>query len=175
MQRIVILGVTGSGKTTFGRKLATRLGCAATDLDDLHWLPGWTERPTPEFYALAEKAAQNSQWVIIGNYSKIRPAVWPHADTFIWLDYPFPRVFWQLLRRSVLRAIDKNPICNGNIESWRQFFSKKSIMIWLFTSYRRVGRNYGEIFAASGNSPNISYIRFKSPQAAEAWLQNLKV
>lgn len=174
MKRIVILGVTGSGKTTFGRKLAERLGYPATDLDDLHWLPAWTERPKEEFYALAEAAANKPEWVIIGNYSKVRNAVWPHADTFIWLDYPFPRVFWQLLRRSILRAVDKNPICNGNVESWKQFFSKNSIMLWLFTSYRRRRRDYGAIFSAAGNSPNISYIRLRSPKSAADWLQNLK-
>jgi adenylate kinase family enzyme len=173
MQRIVILGCTGSGKTTFGRKLAARLGYPATDLDDLNWLPGWTMRPTEEFFALAKDAASHPQWVIIGNYSRVREAIWPRADMFIWLDYPFPRVFWQLLRRSVLRAVDKNPICNGNIESWKQFFSKESIMLWFFKTFRKRRREYGAIFAAGGNSPNIAYIRLRSPKAAEEWLQNL--
>lgn len=175
MERIVILGVTGSGKTTFGRKLAARLNYPATDLDDLHWLPGWVERATPEFYALAEKTAGAGKWVIIGNYSKVRNAVWPRADMFIWLDYPFHRVFRQLLRRCILRAIDRNEICNGNIESWRQLFSKNSIMLWLFTSYRRRRREYGAIFDAGQNSPNITYVRFRSPKAAEEWLQKLQV
>ncbi len=173
MQRIVILGCTGAGKTTFGRKLAAKLGYPATDLDDLNWLPGWTMRPTEEFFSRAKDAASHPQWVIIGNYSKVREAIWPKADAFIWLDYPFPRIFWQLLRRSVLRAIDKNPICNGNIESWRQFFSKESIMLWLLKTFRKRRREYGTLFDANGNSPNIAYIRLRSPRAAEEWLQQL--
>jgi len=36
--RIIVIGATGSGKTTFGRALAARSGCAFIDLDDLYWL-----------------------------------------------------------------------------------------------------------------------------------------
>ena len=33
---VVLMGVTGSGKTTLGRLLAHRLGCGFTDADDFH-------------------------------------------------------------------------------------------------------------------------------------------
>ncbi|MGE3194586.1 MAG: gluconokinase [Microbacteriaceae bacterium] len=36
MQRIVVMGVSGAGKTTVGRALAERLGLAFQDADDLH-------------------------------------------------------------------------------------------------------------------------------------------
>lgn len=172
MRRIVILGTTGSGKTTFGRRLGAKMGVPVTDLDDLHWLPGWVNRETADFYALAEKAANEDSWIIVGNYSKVRQAVWPRAEAFIWLDYPFPLVFWRLLRRSVLRAIDKNPICNGNTESWRLLFSKNSIMVWLFKSYGKRQRDYGEIFENAGKTPALRYIRLRSPAAAQEFIDH---
>lgn len=174
MRRAVILGPTGSGKTTFGRKLAQIRGCAATDLDDLHWLPGWKQRATEDFQRLAAEAAAGEDWVIMGNYSKVRNAVWPRADAFIWLDYPFPRVLWRLLRRCVARAADKNPICNGNVESWRQLFSKNSLVLWLFQSYWRRGREYAAIFDAGGHQKEIAYIRLRSPKEAEVFLERMK-
>lgn len=173
MKRIVILGVTGSGKTTFGRRLGEKLGLPATDLDDLHWLPGWKPRELDSFRQKAAETAAGEGWIIIGNYSKVRDCIWPHADTFIWIDYPFLLTFWQLLRRSVLRAVDKNLICNGNVESWRQMFSKDSIMIWLFRTYRRRQREYGEMFEAAGNSPAVRYIRLRSRNAAESFLNDM--
>lgn len=42
--RIIVIGATGSGKTTFGRALAARNGCAFIDLDDLYWLADWQVR-----------------------------------------------------------------------------------------------------------------------------------
>lgn len=174
MRRIVILGVTGSGKTTFGRKLGAAMGVPATDLDDLHWLPGWIQREMPEFYALAAEKASTDTWVIMGNYSKVREAIWPRADTFIWIDLPFLQVFWQLLRRSILRAIDKNPVCNGNIESWKNFFSKESIMLWFFKSYRKRKREYSALFDAAGNMPHVTYIHLRSHAQADAFIEKIK-
>jgi shikimate kinase len=40
MQRIVVFGASGSGKTTIGRWLAEQRGLPFADLDDLHWCPG---------------------------------------------------------------------------------------------------------------------------------------
>ena len=37
--RILITGASGSGTTTLGRALATRLRCAFYDSDDYYWLP----------------------------------------------------------------------------------------------------------------------------------------
>jgi len=39
MPRVLITGAAGSGTTTLGRALATRLGCAFFDADDYYWLP----------------------------------------------------------------------------------------------------------------------------------------
>ncbi len=45
MQRIYVVGTTGSGKTTLARQLARRLGISHLELDALHWDANWT--PTP--------------------------------------------------------------------------------------------------------------------------------
>lgn len=172
MRRIVILGPTGSGKTTFGKRLSALTGIPATDLDDIFWLPDWKQRTTEEFYRLAEGATQGESWIITGNYSKIRGAIWPKADTFIWIDYPFLLVLWQLLRRSVMRVVDKRPVCNGNFETWRGLFlSKNSLILWLFQSYWRRGREYAEIFEAGRNAPDVAYIRLRSRKETEAFLE----
>lgn len=173
MQRIVILGCTGSGKTTFGKKLAAKLGCESVDLDELHWLPGWQTRGVDDFRARVFEKSQMPSWVIMGNYSKTRDMTWPYADTFIWIDLPFFTVFRQLLSRSVRRARDKLLICNGNTETWRKLFSSDSIMLWLLKTYGKRKKEYGEIFGA-GNVAGVTYIRLRSHAEADAFLQNLK-
>ncbi|MFN7113842.1 MAG: hypothetical protein ACK4PK_05725 [Alphaproteobacteria bacterium] len=171
-RRITVIGATGSGKTTFAQRLAAQGGRAFCDLDDLYWLPGWQVRDAADFHARAAAAAAGDDWVICGNYSAVRAAIWPRAEAIVWLDFPFYLVFWRLLSRSLRRLVDKNPICNGNTESLRTFLSKDSIMVWLFRSYWRHRRQYGAIFADAGLYPQADYIRLRSAAAAEKWLHS---
>jgi len=65
-RRIVVLGVTGSGKTTFAHRLATQLGYPHIEMDALHWLPNWTEKPIEVFRADIAQAIAVDCWVIDG-------------------------------------------------------------------------------------------------------------
>lgn len=174
MQRLVVIGATGSGKTTLGRRAAEKLGLPLVDLDELHWMPGWKARLPDEFHELTEQATDQESWVVCGNYSHVRDAVWPKADALIWLDYPFMLVLRRLLVRTFKRIHDKQEVCNGNVETWGQAFSKDSILVWLFSSYWRRKEAYQKVFRDPGLYPKARYIRLKSPQEAENWLAGLK-
>jgi adenylate kinase family enzyme len=50
-QRISIVGSTGTGKTTYARRLAEVLGVPHTELDAIAWQPAWTILPREEFRA----------------------------------------------------------------------------------------------------------------------------
>jgi adenylate kinase family enzyme len=89
MQRISVIGATGSGKTTVARRTAEALGVPHIELDALHWEPDWEEAPLEVFRERVSDAIQGERWVVDGNYSKVRDMVWGRADTVLWLDYPF--------------------------------------------------------------------------------------
>ncbi len=138
MERIAIIGSTGSGKSTLAKRLGAALELPVVELDSLHWLPGWIERDTATFRALVDQATSGERWITEGGYSEVRDLVWGRADTIVWLNLPFWTNFWQLFRRTVRRSQTGDPVCNGNIETWRQsFFSNDSVLLWLFKSYWR--------------------------------------
>lgn len=114
VNRVVIVGPCGSGKTTLGRALAARIDAPFTELDALYHGPNWTTRP--EFAADADRVSRASRWVLDGNYSSERDMLWSRADTVVWLDLPLWLVEWQVTRRSVSRWIRGMELWHGNRE-----------------------------------------------------------
>ncbi len=172
-RRINVVGTCGSGKTTVARSLATRLSLPYVEIDALFWRPGWEGAGDAELRAAVGDAAAGEAWVIDGNYSRVRDLVWPRADTVIWLDYSFPRVFSQLLRRTLRRAILREALWHGNRESLRtSFLSRKSILVWAIKTHRRRRTQYQTLLVDPRNR-HLRVIRLRSPREAERWLQGV--
>ena len=103
-QRIVILGRTGSGKTTLARELATAIGVPHVELDALYFGPGFSTAPLSVLRERTSAAIAGDRWVTDGNKSAVRDLVWPRADTVIWLDYPSVVSLWRLGKRALWRT-----------------------------------------------------------------------
>jgi adenylate kinase family enzyme len=139
--RIVVVGTSCSGKTTLSGKLATALGREHVELDRLHWGPNWT--PYDDFTERVVKAIAAETWVVEGNYSKVRDAVWQRATAVVWLNYPFPLVFYRALSRTIERIVEQRPLYADNRESLRKaFFSLDGIPWWVVRTHRRRRRDY---------------------------------
>jgi adenylate kinase family enzyme len=143
-RRIVVYGVTGSGKTTVSRRLGALLDLPVIELDALFWRPRWEETPREEFRAKVVDALERSVdgWVVDGNYSSVRDAVLPRAATVVWLRLPWRVTFWRLLLRTLGRAWTREPLWGTNHESLRQtFLSRNSILWWSIKHHRAHRRN----------------------------------
>ena len=71
--RINVLGTSGSGKSTFSKKLADKLNVPYVQLDELFWKPNWTESSDEELFPKLEKAVSSDEWVLDGNYTRTIP------------------------------------------------------------------------------------------------------
>ena len=96
-RRIMVRGVTGSGKSTFARQLGDIL-VPAIELDALFWRPNWQEPPRDEFRDKVTEALAGCPdgWICDGGYSGVLgDLVISQAETAIWLHLPlrvtFPR------------------------------------------------------------------------------------
>ena len=165
--RIAVAGSPGSGKSTLAGELAGRLGVPHVELDALHWDPGWTAAPREVFRQRADAALPpDGRWVVDGNYRAVRDISWGRADTLLWLDYPFPLVFWRLARRCIWRGIARVELYNGNRESlWTHLFTRESLFLWLLQTHWRYRREYPALLAQPEYA-HLRVVRFRQPSEA---------
>jgi adenylate kinase family enzyme len=154
LPRVVVVGTSCSGKTTFARRLADRCAIPHIELDELHWRPNWEAQPIEVFRRSVRAAAAESDWVIDGNYSKVRELVWPRATDIVWLNLPFRVVFWRALSRTGRRVISREELFAGNRESlWRALFDPESIPWWVIRTYHRRRREYAALLLKPTDLP----------------------
>jgi adenylate kinase family enzyme len=169
-ERVIVIGSSCAGKSTFARQLAAKLDSKCIELDELHWGPNWTPKPQEEFARLATEAANDDRWVIEGNYSAVREIIWPRATTIIWLNYNFPTVFYRALKRTIPRAVTHEKLWHGNRESFRlAFFSRNSILLWVLRTFHVRRKEFNEL-RASSNYPHLKWIEFKRPSDTSTFL-----
>ena len=89
MQRVLVMGSSGSGKSTFARRLSDVTGLPFVSLDALFWKPGWVESDKAEFRERVTKAARQPRWIMDGNFTSHLVELRRDAcDTVIWFDLP---------------------------------------------------------------------------------------
>ena len=168
--RAIVIGTSGTGKTTFARQLAQAIGAPHTEMDALYWGPDWTPHPLAQFRAAVDAASAGERWVIDGNYTAVRDLLWPRATHIVWLDYSRLRVFSQVLRRTLQRGVRQTPLWAGNRESLgRAFFSRDSILLWSLTTFDKNRRRYADL-RAHGAWPQLQWVALPNPRQAHAWL-----
>lgn len=173
-KRIAVIGATGSGKTTLAQRLGDALDMPVIELDAMHWMPGWTEKPWPDIRAELDPLTQQECWITDGNYSQVRDLIWPRADTIIWLDYPLLNIFFRLFIRTFKRVFLKVELWNGNRERFREnFLSRDSLFIWLLTSRPKHKKTYPLAFQEPHHA-HLQVLRFTHPKQTERWLKSLR-
>jgi len=113
-RRVLVAGTSGAGKTTVAAAVADALGLPRVELDALFHGPGWT--PRPSFRADVERLAAGEEWVTEWQYDAARELLASRADLLVWLDLRRGRVMAQLVRRTVVRRLRRQPLWNGNLE-----------------------------------------------------------
>lgn len=92
MNKIAIIGSSGSGKSYLAQELGEHYDLPVVDLDDVI-LDDDFEKPPLEVYRERVKAEANKdKWVIEGVYPKIGDIVWTSADAVVWLNLPFQAI-----------------------------------------------------------------------------------
>jgi adenylate kinase family enzyme len=83
MQRVLVIGASGTGKSTFAQELGEQTGLPVIHIDQLFWQPNWVQAPREVFIAGLQQGLASPKWVIEGLSTSTLDLRIPRADTIM--------------------------------------------------------------------------------------------
>ncbi|HEX7171735.1 MAG TPA: adenylate kinase [Candidatus Limnocylindria bacterium] len=174
-ERILVLGRTGSGKTTLARQLAAALQVPHVELDSLYFGPQFATAPLALLRERTADAIAGDRWVTDGNKRAVRDLVWPRADTIVWLDYSLPVSIWRLAKRARSRTaqLTAEAARTGQRAALpRQLWAAAKGVLTALRSHAGQRREYTRLLALPANR-HLAIVRLRSPRATREWLDRV--
>ena len=167
MERIIIIGCGGAGKSTLARKLGEVLDLPVVHLDKLFWKPGWVETSHEEFDALLAQELAKDKWIMDGNFNRTMPERIKRCDTIIYLDFSRLACLLGVLKRVITTYGKVRPdMGEGCPERIDLEFLK---WVWNFNKNKR--ESYYKLL---NEAENVETIVLKNRRAVKLFLKSLK-
>lgn len=166
MQRVVIIGCGGAGKSTLARQLGEKTGLPVVHLDKLFWKPGWVERPREEFDPLVEQALEKEAWIMDGNFNRTMEKRLRRCDTVIYLDYSRFTCLWGVLKRVLTTHGTVRPDMGEGCPERIDFEFLK--WVWNFNKNKR--RRYYQLLQ---QTTHAQVLIFKNRRSLKRYLREL--
>jgi adenylate kinase family enzyme len=132
--------VSGSGKTTYARRVADALDVAHLELDSVFHQPNWTPIDISEFRSRVGRFVAGDEWTIDGNYSRVNSLVMARTEVVVAMELPKRVVMRQISFRTIARGARRTELWNGNRESLFNVLRPdpyENMILWTFTRYER--------------------------------------
>ncbi len=135
MERIIVIGSPGSGKSTLSKKLAKKMNLPLVHLDKLFWKDDWVQCTREEFDNSLSEEIKNDRWIIDGNYGRTLSLRLSYADTVIFFDYPKMLCIVRVIKRVIKNhGITRSDMGNNCPERFDLSFLK---YVWDFNKKER--------------------------------------
>ncbi|MFD9006532.1 adenylate kinase [Streptomyces sp. NPDC059582] len=172
MERILVVGVTGAGKSTLARALSDRWGMPYHEMDALYFNgPDWAVND--RFIEDVAQLTTGTRWIIDSlGYPEVRDLLWERADSVIWLDYSKRVVMPRVLRRSFRRTVTREALFGGNRETWRGWLSREHPAWWAWSQHT-IRRRDIERRARDPRFAPLEVRHFGHPEDAAKWLASV--
>lgn len=164
MERILIIGGNGAGKTTFAKALAEKTQLPLVHLDALYWRDGWQPVPDEEFDRLLLQELQKPRWILDGNIRRTLPLRLQYCDTVLYFDFSRLACLWGVVKRSLTHWGRTRPDLGGNCPEGLHFRFWKSV----WTGHQR-GRD--SLYQMLEGTHGVNVILLKNRREAKKFLQ----
>lgn len=163
MQRLILTGANGAGKSYLAARLATvRPEVLLVSFDHIKLTRNWEQRPKSEINAELLRVIQADSWILEGGPSLL-PYALKRAEGVIWLEPPVWLRAWRLAIRPLRNIGRTRPeIPPGNVDwPWQQYkFAIRSL--------RKHSRFRDSIYTLLAGAEGVRIWRIQSKRDIEA-------
>jgi adenylate kinase family enzyme len=149
VQRVVVVGRGGAGKSTFARELGAASGLPVIELDKEFWNADLEPLRKDVWAQRQARLAASPRWIMdgdLGPYDDLAPRL-RRADTVVVLDLPLWRCAWR---------------------AWRRGPERRDFWAWTLR-WRRVSKP-ALLRAVAEHAPAAELVVLRSPASVRAWL-----
>ena len=161
MERIIVIGCPGAGKSTFARKLRDKTGLPLYHLDMIWHRPDKTHISREEFDGFQEAILYTPKWIIDGNYSRTMERRLQMCDTVFFLDLPTDLCLQGVQKRIGVKREDMPWVEDVFDDEFRKFIER-------FTNTERPG-----IYVLLEKYPEKTIVIFRSHTEIDQYFKAL--
>jgi adenylate kinase family enzyme len=167
MEKIVVIGSAGAGKSTFARQLGAKLDIEVLHLDCYFWDPDWREKSPSERKEIQHTLMKKDRWIIEGTYLSTSEERLGAADWIIFLDINVLICFWRIIKRRIQNH-NKNRLdlpvgCTEKLH-WTYILK---VLVFPLRGRRHLFQKRKKLMKVK----NVNFTRLSSPKRVELFLQ----
>lgn len=165
-QKILVLGVSASGKSTFARRICEITKLPLFHMDEIMWRPGWNYIGDEATHAKLKEISLQNTWIIEGYITKAaRAELFAAADTILYLDYSGHLSAWRYVKRWWTHRKQPRQELPGSPEKFSYKFLK---LVYTKGETQSLEKYFSEAKVEG------KMIRFDSPKEANIFLQKFQ-
>lgn len=160
-RKIIVIGCSGSGKSTFSKKLSEKTGLPLYYLDMLYWNDDWTHISREEFREKQKEIMKGGEWILDGNFRGTVETRLKRCELAYFLDFPVEVCLDGIKERVGKRREDMPCVATKLDEELVEFVKNfpgdcRPMILELFEKY-----------------PNVKVVAFKSRKEADDYLEHI--
>ena len=159
-KKIIVIGCSGAGKSTFSKQLSEILNIPVYYLDRVYWLPDASHLDRPVFIRKQKEIMKKDSWIIDGNYRKTIKYRIKECELVYFFDMPTEVCIEGVLKRDKKREditceLEPNEELISDIKAYPKIV--RPAVLKLFEKY-----------------PEVKVVTFQHHEEVDAYLDKLR-
>ncbi len=169
MKRVLLIGNSGSGKSTFAKALAKKTDLPLIHIDKIYLQDNWTNMDKDEFDKILQAELEKPEWIIDGNYNRTIPYRLKYCDTVFYLDFPVLTCFISATKRTIQNYGKTRDDVHSNCPE--KFDKDKMLLYKNILGYNIKHRK--KYYEMLNNAENVNVVIFKNRKEVNEYIREL--